>query len=58
MIGYKKPLGKAMMGFKMPLGKSRIGSKVPLLMRPVVKQVEEALTRKVSAGLERNVLKR
>ena len=58
MIGYKKPLGKSMMGFKMPLGKSRIGSKVPLLMRPVAKQVEEALVRKVSAGLERNVLKR
>ena len=52
------PLGKAMMGFKMPLGKSRIGSKVPLIMRPVAKQVAEALTRKVSAGLERNVLKR
>jgi len=58
MIGYKMPLGKAMMGFRMPLGKSRIGSKVPLLMRPVAKQVEEALVRKVSAGLERNVLKR
>lgn len=58
MIGYKMPLGKAMMGFKMPLGKSRIGSKVPLIMRPVAKQVAEALTRKVSAGLERNVLKR
>ena len=58
MIGYKKPLGKSMMGFRMPLGKSRIGSKVPLLMRPVAKQVEEALVRKVSAGLERNVLKR
>jgi len=52
------PLGKSMMGFKMPLGKSRIGSKVPLLMRPAAKQVAEALTRKVSAGLERNVLKR
>jgi hypothetical protein len=58
MIGYKMPLGKSMMGFKMPLGKSRIGSKVPLLMRPAAKQVAEALTRKVSAGLERNVLKR
>jgi hypothetical protein len=58
MIGYKKPLGSAMMGFKMPLGKNRIGSKIPLLMRPVAKQVAEALTRKVSAGLERNVLKR
>lgn len=52
------PLGKAMMGFKMPLGKSRIGSKVPLIMRPTMRNVEEALTRKVSAGLERNVLKR
>ena len=58
MIGYKKVLGKAMMGYKMPLGKMRIGSKVPLLMRPVMKQVEEALQRKVSGGLERNVLKR
>jgi len=58
MIGYKQPLGKSMMGFKMPLGKNRLGSKMPLLMRPVAKQVAEALTRKVSAGLERNVLKR
>jgi hypothetical protein len=58
MIGYKKPLGSAMMGFKMPLGKHKLGSKIPLLMRPVAKQVAEALTRKVSAGLERNVLKR
>ena len=58
MIGYKMPLGKAMMGFKMPLGKSRIGSKVPLITRPTMRNVEEALTRKVSAGLERNVLKR
>jgi len=47
-----------MMGFKMPLGKSRIGSKVPLITRPTMRNVEEALTRKVSAGLERNVLKR
>lgn len=58
MIGYKKPLGKAMMGHKMPLGMSRIGSKVPLLMRPIAREVADALTRKVSAGLERNVLKR
>jgi hypothetical protein len=58
MIGHKQPLGKAMMGYKMPLGKSRMGSKMPLMMRPSMKQVEEALTRKVSAGLERNVLKR
>ena len=58
MIGYKQPLSKAMMGFKMPLGKMRLGSKIPLLMRPVAKQVEQALVRKVSAGLERNVLKR
>lgn len=58
MIGYKQPLGKAMMGHKMPLGKSRFGSKVPLLDRPTARKVEEALVRKVSAGLERNVLKR
>jgi hypothetical protein len=58
MIGYKMPLGKAMMGHKMPLGKMRISGKMPLMMRPSMKQVEEALTRKVSAGLERNVLKR
>lgn len=58
MIGYKQPVGKAMMGFKMPLGKSRIGSKMPLMMNPIMKQVGEALNKKVSAGLERNVLKR
>lgn len=58
MIGHKQPLGKSMMGYKMPLGKSRIGSKMPLLMRPTMKNVEEALTRKISGGLERNVLKR
>jgi hypothetical protein len=58
MIGYKQSLGKAMMGHNMPLGKSRIGSKMPLLMRPTMRKVEEALTRKVSGGLERNVLKR
>jgi hypothetical protein len=58
MIGYKKPLGKSMMGFKMPLGKMRIGLKMPLLDRPGVKQVSEAVAKKVSAGLERNVLKR
>jgi hypothetical protein len=58
MLGYKQPLGKAMMGFKMPLGKSRIGSKVPLLMRPVAREVADALVRKVSGGLERRILKR
>jgi hypothetical protein len=58
MIGIKKPLGKAMMGYKMPLGKTRIGSKMPLVMAPTMKQVNEALTKKVSGGLERNVLKR
>lgn len=58
MIGYKQPLGKAMMGHKMPLGMSRFGSKVPLLERPKMKQVEQALERKVSGGLERRVLKR
>ena len=36
MIGYKMPLGKAMMGFKMPLGKNRVGSKMPLVMRPTM----------------------
>lgn len=58
MIGHKMPLGKAMMGYKMPLGKNVIGGKMPLLMRPSARQVAEALTRKVSGGLERNVLKR
>lgn len=58
MLGYKQPLGKAMMGHKMPLGKMRIGSKVPLLERPAAKQVAEALVRKVSSGLERRILKR
>ena len=47
-----------MLGYKMPLGKVRIGSKMPLLDRPTAKKVEEALVRKVSGGLERNVLKR
>jgi hypothetical protein len=58
MLGHKQPLGKAMMGHNMPLGKMRIGTKVPLLDRPTARKVEEALVRKVSAGLERNVLKR
>jgi hypothetical protein len=58
MIGYKQSLGKAMMGHNMPLGKSRIGSKMPLLDRPTARKVEEALVRKISGGLERNVLKR
>jgi hypothetical protein len=58
MIGHKQVLGKSMMGYKMPLGKMRIGNKVPLLERPAMRQVAEALQRKVSAGLERNVLKR
>ena len=58
MIGYKQPLGKAMIGHKMPLGMSRLGSKLPMLNRPKAREVAEALTRKVSSGLERNVLKR
>jgi hypothetical protein len=58
MIGHKKALGNAMMGYKLGMGASRIGSKIPLLERPTAKKVEEALQRKVSAGLERNVLKR
>ncbi len=58
MIGYKMPLGKAMIGHKMPLGMSRMGHKMPLMMRPTARAVEEALTKKVSGGLERRVLKR
>lgn len=58
MIGHKMPLGKAMMGYKMPLGMSKIGHKTPLTMRPTARAVEEALTKKVSGGLERRVLKR
>ena len=58
MIGHKMPLGKIMIGHKMPLGKNMIGHKVPLLVRPTAKRVEEALTKKISGGLERNVLKR
>jgi hypothetical protein len=58
MIGYKMPLGKQIMGHKMPLGSVRFGNKIPLLQRLPRSVVEEALTRKVSAGLERNVLKR
>lgn len=58
MIGYKMPLGKAMMGHRMPLGKMRIGSKMPLLERLTAKKVDEALQRKISGGLERRVLKR
>jgi hypothetical protein len=58
MIGYKMPLGKQLMGHKMPLGSVRFGNKIPLLQRPTKAAVHEALTRKVSAGLERNVLKR
>jgi hypothetical protein len=58
MIGHKKPLGKAMMGHKVPLGMSRLGSKIPLLERPKASAVADALVRKISAGLERNVLKR
>jgi hypothetical protein len=58
MIGHKQVLGKSMLGHKAPLGKMRIGNKVPLLERPAMRQVAEALQRKVSAGLERNVLKR
>jgi hypothetical protein len=58
MIGYKMPLGKAMMGHKMPLGKVRFGNKIPLLERLTSKKVDEALQRKISGGLERRVLKR
>jgi len=58
MIGYKKPLGKAMMGHKKPMGMHRMGHKVPLVERPTARMVADALQRKVSGGLERRVLKR
>lgn len=58
MIGYKTPLGKQLMGHKMPLGSVRFGNKIPLLQRPTKAVVAEALQRKVSGGLERNILKR
>ena len=58
MIGYKQPLGKAMIGYKMPLGRGMLGHKMPLILRPAMKNVEEALQKKVSGGLERRVLKR
>lgn len=58
MLGHKKVLGKAMIGHSMPLGVARFGHKVPLISRPTVREVREALTKKISAGLERNVLKR
>lgn len=58
MLGHKKVLGKAMIGHSMPLGVARFGHKVPLISRPTVRQIGEALTKKISAGLERNVLKR
>jgi hypothetical protein len=58
MIGYKMPLGKQMMGHKLPLGSVRFGNKIPLLQRPTKVVVNEALVRKISGGLERNVLKR
>lgn len=58
MIGYKMPLGKAMMGHKMPLGKAMIGHMMPLLaMKSNIKSAEVG-TKKMPAGLERNVLKR
>lgn len=58
MIGYKKPLGKAMMGFPMPLGKARLGSKMPLIIKPVLKMVGEEVVKRAVNSLERNVLKR
>jgi hypothetical protein len=58
MIGYKKPLGKAMMGHKKPMGMHRMGMKAPLVERPTARMVADALQRKVSGGLERRVLKR
>jgi hypothetical protein len=58
MLGYKQSLGKAMMGYKLPLGKHTLGTGKVAMMVPTAKKVEDALVRKVSGGLERNVLKR
>jgi hypothetical protein len=58
MIGYKQQLGSAKIGSKMPLGMLRIGNKLPLMVRPTKAKVDEELTRKISGGLERKVLKR
>ena len=58
MLGYKQSLGKAMMGHKLPLGKHTLGTGKVAMMVPTAKKVEDALVRKVSGGLERNVLKR
>jgi hypothetical protein len=58
MIGYKKPLGKAMMGFKMPLGKNQLGFKMPLLEKAVARKVADVVEQKISSGLERRILKR
>jgi len=60
MIGYSKQLNNksGMIGSKMPLGMMRIGGKIPLIIRPTVAKVAEELTRKISGGLERRVLKR
>jgi hypothetical protein len=57
MLGHRQPLGKAMMGHKMPLGMRKLGYKTALLDRPKMREVGQAL-KKVSAGLERNILKR
>ena len=52
------PLGKSMLGHSMPMGKMRMGHSMPLLQRPMMKVVVDEMAKKVSAGLERNVLKR
>ena len=58
MIGYKKPLAKAMMGYKKPLGKSMMGYRMPLLVKPAMMAVADAVVKKATSGLERNVLRR
>jgi hypothetical protein len=58
MLGYKMPLGKSMLGHSMPMGKMRMGHSMPLLQKPMMKVVVDEMAKKVSAGLERNVLKR
>ena len=59
MLGYKKPLGKAMLGHKMPLGKAMMGFKMPLMRLPAMSQkTSEEMSKKVMNGLERRILKR
>ncbi len=53
MLGYKKPLGKAVMGFKLPLGKARMGMKLPMLDGPMGKQVANAFLLGIETGMRK-----